>query len=235
MAEAPERRRSVASAEVAGPGFINLRVSEAALSARANALAADDRAGAGLVDRPRRVIVDYAGPNVAKEMHVGHLRASIIGEAIKRLFRFRGDEVLGDAHFGDWGFQMGLLIVACADADPAIAALLERLATAPAGFGEADEAAIDEELSARIGLDDLDRLYPAAAARAKSDEGYRDRARRATAELQAGRFGHRLVWRHFAGSPGWPWSATSTPWASTSTCGGARATSIPDRAHGRRA
>ncbi|MEP6967398.1 MAG: arginine--tRNA ligase, partial [Pseudomonadota bacterium] len=114
------------------------------------------------------------------------------------LFRFRGDEVLGDAHFGDWGFQMGLLLIACADADPAVGALLERLATAPAGFGEADEAAIDEELSARIGLDDLDRLYPAAAARARSDPAYRERARRATAELQAGRFGHRQVWRHFA-------------------------------------
>ncbi|MBA3810990.1 MAG: arginine--tRNA ligase, partial [Caulobacteraceae bacterium] len=189
---------AVASAQVAGPGFINLRVRPAALSARANALAADDRAGAGRVGVPRRVIVDYAGPNVAKEMHVGHLRASIIGEAIKRLFRFRGDEVLGDAHFGDWGFQMGLLLIACADADPAVGALLERLATQPAAFGEADEAAIDEDLSARIGLDDLGRLYPAAAARAKSDAAYRERARRATAELQAGRFGHRQVWRHFA-------------------------------------
>jgi arginyl-tRNA synthetase len=131
-------------------------------------------------------------------MHVGHLRASIIGEAVKRLYRFRGDEVLGDAHFGDWGFQMGLLLVACADADPVIASLLENLAAEPPGFTAADEQAIDADLSARITLDDLDRLYPAAAARAKADEAYRDRARRATAELQAGRFGHRLVWRHFA-------------------------------------
>jgi arginyl-tRNA synthetase len=131
-------------------------------------------------------------------MHVGHLRASIIGEAIKRLFRFRGDDVKGDAHFGNWGFQMGLLIVACADADPAIAALLERLSVQPSGFSSADEEAVDADLSARIGLDDLDGLYPAAASRAKQDPAYRDRARRATAELQAGRFGHRLIWRHFA-------------------------------------
>ena len=90
-------------------------------------IAADPRLGASLADSPRRVVVDYGGPNVAKPMHVGHLRASIIGESLKRLFRFRGDQVWGDAHFGDWGFQMGLLLTACADADPAIAALLERL------------------------------------------------------------------------------------------------------------
>jgi arginyl-tRNA synthetase len=198
VAEALGRDRRVASAGVAGPGFVNLRVSAAALSARANALAADDRAGAGRVAAPRRVIIDYGGPNVAKEMHVGHLRASIIGESIKRLFRFRGDEVQGDAHFGDWGFQMGLLMVACADADPAVAALLEQLASEPAAFSEADRRAIDADLSARIDLEALGQLYPAAAARAKSDVAYRDRARRATADLQTGRFGHRLVWRHFA-------------------------------------
>jgi len=181
----------VAAVEIAGPGFINLKVSEDALSDRARTLSEDERAGARVVAAPRRVLVDYAGPNVAKEMHVGHLRASIIGESIKRLFRFRGDETVGDAHFGDWGFQMGLLIVACADADPTIAALLDRLESRPGDFS-------DDSLTAAIGLEDLDRLYPAAAARAKTDEAFRDRARRATAELQAGRFGHRLIWRHFA-------------------------------------
>ncbi len=198
MAGALAGHPMVASVEIAGPGFINLKVSDAALADRARALAVDDRAGALRVASPRRVLVDYAGPNVAKEMHVGHLRASIIGEAIKRLFRFRGDETVGDAHFGDWGFQMGLLIVACADADPAIAALLDRLETRPADFTDADERIVGDTLSASIGLEDLDRLYPAAAARAKTDEAFRDRARRATAELQAGRFGHRLIWRHFA-------------------------------------
>ena len=188
----------IASVEVAGPGFINVRVAADALNARGAELSADERAGAGVTAAPRRVLIDYAGPNVAKEMHVGHLRASIIGEAIKRLCRFRGDEVLGDAHFGDWGFQMGLLIVACADVDPTVAALLERLPTKPNGFTEIDEQAIDAQLSAAIALDDLDRLYPAAAARAKSDPDYRDRARRATAELQAGHFGYRLIWAHFA-------------------------------------
>ena len=93
----------------------------------------------------------------------------------------RGDEVWGDAHFGDWGFQMGLLIVACADADPGVAALLETRAGTPEAASAGETA-----LAARIDLDDLGRMYPAAAARAKSDEAYRARARRATAELQAG-------------------------------------------------
>jgi arginyl-tRNA synthetase len=161
---------ALAAVEVAGPGFINLRVSQGALTERARAMADDPRAGASLIEAPRRVIVDYAGPNVAKPMHVGHLRASIIGESLKRLFRFRGDQVWGDAHFGDWGFQMGLLIVAVQDegVDPGA-----------------------------LTLEDLERLYPQAAAQAKSDTDYRDRARRATAELQNGREDYRALWRRF--------------------------------------
>jgi arginyl-tRNA synthetase len=189
---------AVASAEVAGPGFINLRVSEHALSARARDLAADPRLGALARAKPRRVIVDYGGPNVAKEMHVGHLRASIIGESVKRLHRFLGDETLGDAHFGDWGFQMGLLITACADADPQIAAVLAEL-NKSSGLDDAQASAAVALFTDKIALEDLDRLYPAAAARAKEDAAYRDRARKATAELQNGAAGYRLIWRHFAG------------------------------------
>jgi len=172
-ARVAERLRAdprLTSAEVAGPGFINLRVADAALAVRAEAIAADERAGAGRVASMRRVVVDYGGPNVAKPMHVGHLRSSIIGESIKRLFRFRGDEVWGDAHFGDWGFQMGLLITAVADE------------------GLAPEA---------LTLEDLERLYPQASARAKADPEYRDRARRATADLQGGRESYRALWRRF--------------------------------------
>jgi arginyl-tRNA synthetase len=174
----------LAEIEVAGPGFINLRVAAPALSDRANAIAVDERAGAGQVEEPRRVIVDYGGPNVAKELHVGHLRSSIIGESLKRLYRFRGDEVVGDAHFGDWGFQMGLLIVATGDEDPRWRAI-----------GENDAA--DDAALADLGLSVLERLYPMAAGRAKEDTDYRDRARRATAELQAGKPGYLRLWRHF--------------------------------------
>ncbi len=188
---------NLASVEIAGLGFINMRVSPAALSARANEIAVDDRKGAVEVADSRRVIIDYAGPNVAKPMHVGHLRASIIGEAVKRIYRFRGDVVLGDAHFGDWGFQMGLLIVASMDEFPFVRALMDRLVTAPGGFSEADSQRVLEELGRHITLADLDRMYPEAAGKAKTDVEYRDRARRATAELQGGRFGYRLLWKHF--------------------------------------
>jgi arginyl-tRNA synthetase len=180
---------------LAGPGFINLTLSAAALSARAGQIAADPRLGAGEVATRRRVLVDYGGPNVAKEMHVGHLRASIIGEAVKRLYRFRGDTVLGDAHFGDWGFQMGLLISAVLDADPGLADLVADYEAAP---GDATKAPLLARVSRSVSLEELDRIYPQASARSKADDAYRDRARRATAELQAGRPGYRLLWEHFA-------------------------------------
>jgi arginyl-tRNA synthetase len=185
----------LAEVSLAGPGFINLRVASPTLAARAAEIAADERAGAGAVPAQRRVLVDYGGPNVAKEMHVGHLRASIIGESLKRLYRFLGDEVLGDAHFGDWGFQMGLLITAVLDEDPPLAELIARYEGDPS---EANRAAAISNVTAAIALEDLDRLYPAASARSKEDAGYRDRARRATAELQGGRAGYRLLWEHFA-------------------------------------
>jgi arginyl-tRNA synthetase len=173
----------LSAVEIAGPGFINLKLADSELTVRAREIAGDGLQGASAVASPRKVLVDYAGPNVAKPMHVGHLRASIIGEAIKRIFRFRGDQVWGDAHFGDWGFQMGLLIVAVGD---------EQLRSPFLAQGEGpfpDESPVT--------LEDLERLYPLAAARAKSEPDYRDRARRATADLQSGRAGYRALWRHF--------------------------------------
>ncbi len=172
------------SVEVAGPGFINLKVSDAALAERAAEVASDaDHAGASPVAAPRKVVIDFGGPNVAKPMHVGHLRSAIIGESLKRLFRFRGDKVTGDAHFGDWGFQMGLLIVACGD---------EGLADAFMAEGEGPFP-----VESPVTLAELDRLYPLAAGRAKEDPAFRDRARKATAELQTGRAGYIALWRHF--------------------------------------
>jgi len=176
------------SVEIAGPGFINLKVADAALSDRANAIAVEARAGAGLVQQPRKVIVDYGGPNVAKPMHVGHLRASIIGEAIKRIYRFRGDTVIGDAHFGDWGYQMGLLIGAVMDENPDIAAQIEQISDKDAAIPAAFQ---------RVTLADLDRLYPQAAAKGKEDPAYRDRARKLTADLQAHKPGCYVLWRQF--------------------------------------
>ncbi|RZJ05817.1 MAG: arginine--tRNA ligase [Brevundimonas sp.] len=173
-----------ASVEIAGPGFINLKVADAVLARRAAEVAADSaHSGAAAVADARKVVIDYAGPNVAKPMHVGHLRSSIIGESLKRLYRFRGDQVWGDAHFGDWGFQMGLLIVALADEGAAEAFMVDGDGPFPT--------------DSPVTLEDLERLYPAAAARAKDEPAFRDRARKATAELQGGRAGYRALWAHF--------------------------------------
>ena len=180
----------LARVEIAGPGFINLVVSATALSERANVLAS--RAPTAPVAHARRIIVDYGGPNVAKPMHVGHLRASIIGESLKRIYRFRGDTVVGDAHFGDWGFQMGLLIIAVSDERPEVAKIVAEL-----DQGGDEEAGLTG-LSRLVDLDLLERLYPLAAARAKTDAAYRDRARAATAQLQSGgRPAYRVLWRAF--------------------------------------
>jgi arginyl-tRNA synthetase len=164
---------------IAGPGFLNFTVTAAALAARAQTAADDLNAGASKVAAPRRIVVDYGGPNVAKGMHVGHLRASIIGESIKRIYRFRGDQVWGDAHFGDWGFQMGLVITALEDE--------------LGGFE--DRAKLEARLKT-LTLDQLEAIYPAYAAKVKNgDVDVRDRARRATAQLQGGSELHRTIWK----------------------------------------
>jgi arginyl-tRNA synthetase len=174
----------IAKCEVAGPGFLNITLSDAALIARATQIGVDPRAGAELVSEPRNVVVDYAGPNVAKSMHVGHLRATIIGDSIKRLYRYRGDKVWGDAHFGDWGFQMGLLIATIAQEQPDLPYFVEG---AQGPFPN----------QSPVILADLERIYPIAAALVKTDLVARDAARKATAELQAGRPGYRALWQHF--------------------------------------
>ena len=196
IAEALKGDPRLEAIEVAGPGFINLKVANGELARRAGQIAADPRAGGEGVTIPRKVMVDYGGPNVAKPMHVGHLRSSIIGEAVKRLYRFRGDEVVGDAHFGDWGYQMGLLIGAVCDENPTIAAEVARL-NAHAGL-PTDWTSWEPAEFEAVSLADLDRLYPEAAAKGKTDPAYRDRARKLTAELQAKAPGAYLLWRRFA-------------------------------------
>ncbi|MCR9268020.1 MAG: arginine--tRNA ligase, partial [Alphaproteobacteria bacterium] len=174
----------IGAAEIAGPGFINLRPAEHLYSERAAEIAADERAGADVVETPRKVMIDFGGPNVAKPMHVGHLRSSVLGDSLQRLFRFRGDEVVSDIHLGDWGLQMGHLITELEDEQPDLpyfdAAITD---------GYPSEPPVD--------IEDLARLYPQASAKAKSDEARLERSRAATAELQAGRPGYRALLKHF--------------------------------------
>ncbi|MEQ1782077.1 MAG: arginine--tRNA ligase [Hyphomonadaceae bacterium] len=174
----------VASTDVAGPGFINVKLSASALSQRAEQIAADPRAGARSVDSPRRVVIDFGGWNVAKEMHIGHLRSTVIGDSLQRLFRFMGDSVTSDVHLGDWGLQMGQLINEVKLEQPDLP------------YFDANNTGPYPETSP-VTMKDLGRLYPQASAKSKTDEARRDDDRKATQELQSGRPGYRALWRHF--------------------------------------
>jgi arginyl-tRNA synthetase len=184
VVEALKASPLVASAEVAGPGFINVRLSAAGLAERAEEIARDKRAGAAQVETPRRVVMDFGGWNVAKEMHIGHLRSTVIGDSLQRLFRFMGDHVTSDVHLGDWGLQMGQLINEVRLEQP-------DLPYFDAGF----TGPYPEE--SPVTMEDLGRLYPQASAKSKADAVRREEDRKATAELQAGRPGYRALWRHF--------------------------------------
>lgn len=170
--------------DVAGPGFLNITISAAALAAQAAFIGRDEKAGGGHVASPEKVIFDFGGPNVAKPMHVGHIRSAVIGDTLVRLFRFLGDDVIGDVHLGDWGLQMGLLIIAVMDEQPDLP-YFDAAQTGP--FPEAPP----------VTMDDLSRLYPMASARSKEDEAFAKRAQEAVAEMQAGRAGYRALLKHF--------------------------------------
>ena len=173
-----------AAVSVAGPGFINLALTDAFLVEQLQALMADPRRGYAPTTTPRKFIVDYGGANVAKPMHIGHLRAAIIGESVKRLAHFAGHHVLGDVHLGDWGLQMGQVIAELADRHPDWRYF-------DAGFSGPypDQSPIT--------MAELDEIYPTASQRAKNDPAFMELARQATVELQAGRAGYYALWQHF--------------------------------------
>ena len=184
IASALKDHPMVLSAEVAGPGFINIRVSDEAMSARAEFIRTDDMAGAEPAPDPKVTVIDFGGPNVAKPMHVGHLRSAVIGDTLVRLLRFLGDKVTGDTHLGDWGLQMGHLVTELYDEQPDLIY-----------FDEAFEGPYPKEPP--VTIEDLARLYPAASAKAKADAARNERSQKAVAELQAGRPGYRALLRHF--------------------------------------
>ncbi|MBQ5777558.1 MAG: arginine--tRNA ligase [Oscillospiraceae bacterium] len=171
------------SVTVAPPGFINIILSDEFIASEAGAMTESDRLALPLMDK-KTIVVDYGGPNVAKPLHVGHLRAAIIGETLKRLARFLGHNVIGDVHLGDWGLQMGLII-----------AELERVSPDLPYFDANITDGYPEE--SPVTIDDLSKLYPEASARSKTDEEFRARAMRATFDLQNGRAGYVALWKKF--------------------------------------
>lgn len=175
---------AIADITVAGPGFLNITVTPDILARRAELVRSSDLAGADVMSETRSIVIDFGGPNVAKPMHVGHLRSAVIGDTLVRLCRFLGHHVTGDAHLGDWGLQMGQLIVALSEEQPDLV------------YFDAD---FDGTFPAEspVNIEDLARLYPLASGKSKTDEGFREICQKATAELQAGRAGYRALLWHF--------------------------------------
>jgi arginyl-tRNA synthetase len=174
----------IGEAVIAGPGFINLKLAPLALEQRLQWLHARPDSALPASGAGKRVIVDFGGPNIAKPMHVGHLRSSIIGDSLQRLFRVNGWSVTSDVHLGDWGLPMGQLIAELAVRRPELPY-----------FAPGDLSPSPTE--SPVSMDDLEEMYPAAAAACRADPARLEAARLATAELQAGRPGYRALWRHF--------------------------------------
>lgn len=168
--------------EVAKPGFLNLTLKDSYLLEHANAISADPNLGIPMADKPSTIVLDYGGPNVAKPLHIGHLRSAIIGESIKRIARAAGHKVIGDIHLGDWGLQIGLVITELQVRYPEWRC-----------FAADFDPAADEIAPLNTAL--LSEVYPFASKKSKTDEEYAKKAHQATYELQNGRPGYIALWK----------------------------------------
>ena len=173
-----------AMAESVKPGFLNLKIDEAYLADYVAKMQEDDgRFGCEKTEAPKTIMIDYGGPNVAKPLHVGHLRSAIIGESVKRIGKFMGHNVIGDVHLGDWGFQMGLIITELKLRRPELVY-----------FDDAYTGEYPEE--APFTISELEEIYPTASKKSKEDEAYKEAAMQATFELQHGKRGYQALLKH---------------------------------------
>ena len=178
-----ENSRIFSSVEVVKPGFINLKTDKTYLSEYLQKMSEDEKLSVTPARTPKTIIIDYGGPNVAKPLHVGHLRSAIIGESLKRIGRFMGHKIIGDVHLGDWGLQMGLIITELRHRKPELVY-----------FDDSFEGDYPEE--APFTISELEEIYPSASARSKEDEEYRNEALEATHLLQQGKRGYHALWQH---------------------------------------
>lgn len=165
------------------PGFLNCKVREEFVGAYLAEMAQADKFGLQMPEKPKKVIIDYGGPNVAKPLHVGHLRSAVIGESIKRIVRYAGHEIIGDIHLGDWGLQMGLICTELQERQPQLVY-----------FDESYEGEYPKE--APFTISQLEEIYPTASGKSKVDAAYKERAMEATFKLQSGVRGYRALWNH---------------------------------------
>lgn len=163
------------------PGFLNLKVSGAFVKNYLTEMNGSDKFGMETPEKPSTIILDYGGPNVAKPLHIGHLRSAVIGEAVKRIARYHGENVIGDIHMGDWGLQMGLVITELQKRQPSLPYF---------------DPAFDGEYPAEapFTVSELEEIYPAASKRSKEDAEYYAEAMKNTHLLQEGEKGLRALW-----------------------------------------
>ena len=184
IAQALAENELFESVESVKPGFINMKVSPAYLAKYVSDMKADEgRFGCDKAAHPKTIIVDYGGANVAKPLHVGHLRSAIIGESVKRIGKFMGHHMIGDVHLGDWGLQMGLIIVELKERKPDLVY-----------YDESYTGEYPKE--APFTISELEDIYPTASKKSKEDEAFREAAMEATSQLQAGRRGYRALLAH---------------------------------------
>ena len=179
-----ERDPMLTDLSIAGPGFINFNVSDIAIADYLNEMRRQKHLGLEQPAHPETIILDYGGANIAKAMHVGHLRAAIIGDSLRRIFTYLGHQTFGDVHLGDWGLQMGMLISEIKKRQPALPYF------DPSFKGP-------YPTTSPVTMEDMEVLYPEAAAACKSDETRLEEARQATAELQEHHPGYSHLWKHF--------------------------------------
>lgn len=172
-----------AQADAVAPGFLNLKVKESFLTEYLQGMADADKYGLEEAKDPQTIIIDYGGPNVAKPLHVGHLRSAIIGESIKRIARYMGHKVIGDIHLGDWGLQMGLIITELKERKPELVY-----------FDDSYTGEYPKE--APFTISELEEIYPTASGKSKEDPAYKEKAMEATYKLQNGVRGYRALWDH---------------------------------------
>lgn len=169
--------------EAVAPGFLNLDIKEHFLAEYVKQMESDKKFGLSMPQKPKKVVIDYGGPNIAKPLHVGHLRSAVIGESIKRILRYCGHEVIGDVHLGDWGLQMGLVITELKERRPDLIYF--------------DESYTGEyPAEAPFTISELEELYPTASKKSKEDAEYKARAMEVTYKMQSGVRGYRAVWKH---------------------------------------
>ena len=173
-----------AMAESVKPGFLNLKIDEAYLADYVAKMQEDEgRFGCEKTEAPKTIMIDYGGPNVAKPLHVGHLRSAIIGESVKRIGKFMGHNVIGDVHLGDWGLQMGLIITELKQRRPELVY-----------FDDTYTGEYPEE--APFTISEIEEIYPTASKKSKEDETYKEAAMQATFELQHGKRGYQALLKH---------------------------------------